>query len=174
MQGGKHLVTGEGRLHGDLRRLEIAYLADHDDIRILPQERAQNVRKTKPNLRLDLNLIDSLQLVFYGIFDRQDLSLARVEPQQRRIKRRCFAAAGRPCDEKDPVGAIQKVEVALEDLLFEAQEGKVQRDASLVEHSQDEALAVHAGHGGHAQVDLLAPNDQSYPPILWQARFGNI
>ncbi len=39
MQGRKHQVTGERGLYGDLRRLQVAYLPDHDHIGILPQDR---------------------------------------------------------------------------------------------------------------------------------------
>jgi hypothetical protein len=44
VQRREHEVAGQRRLHGDLRRLEIAYLADHDDVGILAQDRAQRAR----------------------------------------------------------------------------------------------------------------------------------
>ena len=41
VKGGDHEVTGEGRLEGDGCCFVVADFADHDDIRILPQERTE-------------------------------------------------------------------------------------------------------------------------------------
>jgi len=38
VQGGEDEVAGQGGLDGDLGGLEVADLADHDDVRVLPQE----------------------------------------------------------------------------------------------------------------------------------------
>ena len=40
MQGGKDQVSGEGGMNGDLRRFAVSNLADHDDIRVLSENRA--------------------------------------------------------------------------------------------------------------------------------------
>src|SRR6266403_1059567 len=52
MQGGEHQVTGERRLHRDLGGLQVPDLADHHDVRILPQDRAQRPRKRHLDLRI--------------------------------------------------------------------------------------------------------------------------
>ena len=46
VQRGQHQVAGLRGLDGDFRRLEVADFADHDDVRILAQERAQRGRRT--------------------------------------------------------------------------------------------------------------------------------
>src|SRR5205823_4709832 len=48
VQRGEHEVAGEGRLDGDLRGLEVADLADQDDVRILPQERTKGGGEVEP------------------------------------------------------------------------------------------------------------------------------
>ena len=102
-------MTRQRRLHGDLGRLEVADFTDHDDVGILTQERSQRVREVQTDLRLDLNLIDSVKLIFDGILDRQDLAFRRIQLQQAGIERRRFAAAGRPGDEQDAVGSMKNV-----------------------------------------------------------------
>jgi hypothetical protein len=50
VQGGQHQVAGERRLHGDLRGLAVAHLADHDDVRVLAQDGAQGVGEGQVDL----------------------------------------------------------------------------------------------------------------------------
>ena len=46
VQRGEHEVAGEGGLHRVLRRLGVADLADHDDVRVLAQHGAQARTRT--------------------------------------------------------------------------------------------------------------------------------
>ena len=55
----EHEVTGERRVDRDLDRLLVADLADHDDVRILPEEGAERAREREPDLRLDVHLVDA-------------------------------------------------------------------------------------------------------------------
>ena len=59
MQGGEYQVAGQGRLDGDLRRLEITGFSDHDDIRVLPENGTQAVGEGQVYSRVDLDLDDS-------------------------------------------------------------------------------------------------------------------
>jgi hypothetical protein len=56
VQRRQHQVSGQARLHGDLRSLRVADLADHDHVRVLPQDRAQcpPERQLDPRIHLDL------------------------------------------------------------------------------------------------------------------------
>jgi hypothetical protein len=45
VHGGEHQVAGQRRLHGDLRRLGVADLADHDLVRVVAQDGAQAARE---------------------------------------------------------------------------------------------------------------------------------
>ena len=52
----KHQVAGERRLDRDLRGLAVADLADHDDVRVLAQERAQPAAKVRSIFALTCDL----------------------------------------------------------------------------------------------------------------------
>ena len=86
------------RLDGDARGFEVANFADHDDIRILTQDRTQRDGKIETDLRLDLNLIDPGKLILDRIFHGEQLQLGPIEILQRRVERRRLAAAGRAGD----------------------------------------------------------------------------
>ncbi len=105
---GQHQMPGQRRLHRDLRGLQVADLADHDDVRVLPQDRAQQGGEVQPDLRLDLDLVDARELVLDRVLDRDDLARDRVERQQPGIQRRGLAAAGRPGDQHDAVRQVER------------------------------------------------------------------
>ena len=59
VQRREHEVAGERGLDRDLGGLEVANLADHDDVRVLPQERAQRGREVEPDVLVHLHLVDA-------------------------------------------------------------------------------------------------------------------
>ena len=103
VDGREHEVTGERRGDRDLGRLAIADLADHDDVGIVAQERAQARRERQLDLRVDLGLRDALELVLDGILDGEDVEVRRVDLGEARVQGRRLARAGRAGDEHDAV-----------------------------------------------------------------------
>ena len=74
VQRGQHQMPGQRRLHGDLRGLQVADFADHDHVRILAQDRAQQAGEGQADLRLDLDLVDAAQLVLDRVLDGDHLA----------------------------------------------------------------------------------------------------
>src|SRR6185369_15568710 len=108
MKGREHEVTGEARLHRYLGCLGIADLADHDDVGVLPENRAKTVRKRKIYLRVHLDLHDTRQLVLDRVFDGYDVLVGRVDSGKGAVESRRLPAAGRTGDQDDPAGAGQE------------------------------------------------------------------
>src|SRR6266581_3515331 len=79
VDGGENEVPRERGLHGDVGRLRVAYLAHHDLVGIVPQDRAQPPREGEPLLFVDRDLQHSGELVFHRVLDRDDLVLAVVD-----------------------------------------------------------------------------------------------
>ena len=101
-------MAGQRRLHRDLGGLAVADFADHHDVGILAQDRAQAGREGQADLGIDLGLADALDRIFDRVLDRQDVAAAVVEQAQRRIERRRLARTGRAGDEDDAVGLGQR------------------------------------------------------------------
>src|SRR6185437_10858659 len=59
VDGREHEVAGEGGVDGDLRRLLVTDLADHDHVRILPEEGAQRAGEGEPDPGVDVDLVDA-------------------------------------------------------------------------------------------------------------------
>ena len=83
MQSGQNHVAGQRRLYGNFCRFEIADLADHDDVRVLSEKRAQTHCKVEPDLIVHLNLIDPVKIVFDRIFGGADVDPWLVQIRQR-------------------------------------------------------------------------------------------
>ena len=54
MQGGKHQVTRETGLHGNLGRFQVTYLADHHHVGILTEDRPKAPGKGHFDFRVHL------------------------------------------------------------------------------------------------------------------------
>ena len=87
-------MSGERRLDGDLRGLEIADLADHDDVGILPHDRAKQGGEVEPDLGLDLDLVDPRSWYSIGSSTVTILRDTVLSCKQAGIKGGGLAAAG--------------------------------------------------------------------------------
>jgi hypothetical protein len=108
VQGRQHQMPGQRRLNRDLGGFQISDLADHHHIWVLAQHGTQNFGEAQPDLRLDLDLIDAVELLFDRVLDRRNFTVRRVEFQQRCVKAGRLAAAGRAGDDDDAMGTAQQ------------------------------------------------------------------
>ena len=69
-------MPGQRAFDGDVRRLRVADLADHDDIGVVPQNAAQGFRKGDA-LAINLNLVDAVEGNFDWVLDGQNVVGAR-------------------------------------------------------------------------------------------------
>src|SRR5260221_14249316 len=86
-------VACQRGLHGDLRGFSVTHFADHDDVRVLAQDGAQGVGKGEVDLRMDLDLVDAVELVLDRVLDGDDLVGNRVDLGQGRVQRGGLARA---------------------------------------------------------------------------------
>ena len=91
VQCGQHQVAGERSLDRDLCGLKVADLADHDHVRVLPQDGPQGFGKGQVDLGIHLRLAHARQLVFDGVFHRHDVVARGVQALQRGVQAGGFA-----------------------------------------------------------------------------------
>jgi hypothetical protein len=75
VQRREHEVAGERRLHGDAGGLDVADLADEDDVGVLAQDRLQAAGEGDAGLLVDLDLVDRREDVLDRVLDRHDVAL---------------------------------------------------------------------------------------------------
>ena len=138
-------MAGQRRLHRDLHSFEIADFADHDDVGVLPQDRAQQACEIEPDLRLYLDLVDAGQLILDRVFDGYDVARHRVQLQEAGVERRRLAAAGWPGHKYHTVRQIERAFDPLPDVGRQTELGVVELDSGAVEDPQDDLFAVQRG-----------------------------
>src|ERR1700722_15223738 len=96
-------MASHGSADGNVRCLDVANFAHHDNVRVLPQNVTQTLCEGEIYLWFHINLRDAGQAVFNRFFDGDDAALHRVDAAQETIKRGRFSASGRTSEQDDSV-----------------------------------------------------------------------
>ena len=174
VQGGEHEMPSERRLYGDRGRLAVTHLADHQDIRVLPQDAPQRPRERHTGLHVHRHLRDALQMVFDRVFDGDDFLRGTMAQRERSIERSRLAAAGGAGREQDPVRLLSKAPERVKRLRRHAQLVESHRSPAAVEQPQHHRLAVERRHRRHAQVQLALLEPHPDAPILRRPPLGDV
>src|SRR5579871_3357259 len=156
VQGREDHVAGLGRLAGDLGRLLIADLADHDHVGVLPQDAAQLRGEGLARLDVDLDLRHVGHLALDRVLDGDDVLLKAVDLVEAGIQRGALAGAGGAADDEHAVRLGDDLVDLLVHALAHADLGQAHDLLAAVEDTHDQLLARDAAGGGHAEVDLPA------------------
>ncbi len=175
MEGGKHEVTGQGRLDADLRRFEVADLADEDDVRVLPEEGSQRGGEGQADLFVHLDLVHAGQVELDGVFGGGNVPVDLVQLRQGRVQRRGLARSGGTRHEDHPPGLVDGLLESGEGFLFEAELGHVELQGRLVQDSQNHLFAEQGWEHGYPELHLLAALDPELDPaVLGEPPLGDV
>ncbi len=174
MQRRENEMAGERRLHGVLGGLLIADLADHDDVRVLAQDRAERGREGDADLRLHRGLIDLLMHHFDRIFDRRDVDLGARQRLQRRIERHGLSRTGRAGDQNDSVRPLDPLIEGLQFIFVESEAGNRSQHHVGIEDAHDDFFAEGNRQSRDAQLDLFAVMLGLDAAVLRPALLGDI
>ena len=130
--------------------------------------------KVRSILELTWDLRDALELILDRILDGEDVEVGRVDLGQAGVQRRRLAGAGRAGDEHDAVRALDELVDDHEVIVAEADVGEVEEHARAIEQTDRDALAVDAGRGRDAHVDVLAGDLAADAAVLRQALLGDV
>ena len=139
-------MTRQRGLNGNLSRLAIAHFTDHDDVRVLAQDRAQRTGKAESDLLVHLNLVDAFQLVLDRLFHGNDFVGTGVQLGQCGVQGGGFTRAGGAGDEQNTVRARQQQIKALQVVGGKAHGFQAVTHAGAVQHAHNDAFAVHGRH----------------------------
>ena len=154
--------------------LGVAGLADHDHVGVVADDRAQHAREVELDVGPHLDLGDAVDLVLDRVLDADQLVAGLVEVAQGGVERRGLAAAGRAGDQEHAVRRRQRVQEARRQLGPEAEIGEIAALGALVQDADDQALAVHRGRRGDAQVDPAPEQGEPRAAVLRQPALGDV
>ncbi len=167
-------MPGQRRLNRHRRRFVIAHLADHDHVRVLPQDMPQGVDKCHSFFGRNLHLADAGQLIFNRVLHGHDVLDRRVDAVQTRVQCRALARSRRAGHKNHTVRAIDHPVENLLVLFPEAQLLKRQDAAAFVQQPQHRPLAVAGRYGADAQVDFALPDADTASTVLRHPPLGNV
>ena len=175
MQGGKDEMPGHRRLHGMGGGFVVADLADHDDVRVLAQDVAQNGGEGDVDERLDGDLVELLVDHLHRVLDGDDVLLRGGDLLQGRIEGGRLAAAGRAGHQDDAVRRGHERPEDIEVPLREAEVLHLLEDHVRIEDTHHHLLAEGNRHRGDADLDVFAaPLPHLDAAVLGAAFFGDI
>ncbi|MNX75262.1 hypothetical protein D3C86_1067280 [compost metagenome] len=156
VQRAEHEVAGERGLHRHLGGGEVADFADHDDVRVLPHQRAQALGEAEVQLRLHLRLVERRLDHFDRVFHRAHVDLFGRHALERGVQRGGLARARGPGHQDDAVGPRDQLLPALRVVLREAQRVEVLHRGVGVEDAHHHLLAEGGRQGRQAHFDFVA------------------
>ena len=110
-------MSGQRRLNGDLRRLQVACFAHHDAVRVLAQKRTQGTGKGQTDSFVYWHLHDPLQIVFDGFLHGQQLRIDSVDLSQTGIERCRFSRTSRSGCNKNAVWTLDHFQQKIVDVI---------------------------------------------------------
>src|SRR2546430_5479479 len=155
----------------DRCRLQIANLADHDDVGGLTQNGAQRDWKSHSDIVVHLHLIDSGYLIFNRFFHRYDLAVRLINVIEAGVKGAGFSRTGRAGHEQNSIGRTQQLFEFLLIVAEKAEFGQTKEQTRFVEHAHDDAFAVIRRDGGDAQINRFLFYLHLNAPVLRQTLF---
>ena len=156
VQGGKDQMAGHRRLDRMGGGFQVADLADHDDVRILAQDIAQDGGEGDVDQRLHRDLVKLLMHHLHRIFDGDDIFFRRGDFLQGGIEGGRFAAAGRAGDQDNAVGGGDEAVVDHQIPLGKPETVDLLEDHVRIENPHDRLFAEGHRHGRDPDLDILA------------------
>jgi hypothetical protein len=141
MKSSENKVPCQRRLNGNLRGLKVACLADHNAVRVLAQKRAQNARKAQADGFVHRHLYNPFQIVFDGLFCREELRIDRIDFAQAGVKRCRLSRAGRSGGNEDAIRMLDHLQQKIVDVIGHPECFEVEIHDAAVENPQHQALA---------------------------------
>ncbi len=174
VEGGEDEVTSEGGLDGDGGGFLVAHFADHDAVRVLPEEGAEDLGEGDADGFVDGDLDDAFDVVFDWVFAGEEFAVDGIDLAEGGVERGGFACAGGACDDEDAVGFLDGIEDVVVEGWREGEVFEVQIDAGAVEDPEHDGFPVDGGERADAHVDLFTADDFHDAAVLRDPAFGDI
>src|SRR5579885_2581171 len=179
VNGGKDEVAGERGLNGDVGGFLVSDFADHDFVGVVAKDGPQAAGKGEAFFLVYGNLRDAAELVFDGVFDRDDFVLVGLDFVDGGVKGGGLAGAGGTGDEHHAVGLANVAAEAADFFRREANDIQIEAlkffgERLLIEDTKDGIFAVARGHDGNAKVNEAALVLDAEAAVLRNTAFRDV
>jgi hypothetical protein len=165
VQRGENQMPRERGLDANLQRLTVADFANHDDVGVVAQNRAQCLGES--HLLGDVYLHDVVgELVLHRVLHGDDVAVLAVEQVDRGVQRGGLARAGGTGHHHHAVGGLQGLLPVCQHIGWHAQLVEVHAHLRRVQQTDGDALAVERGDARDARAELAVVILHVDAPIL--------
>ena len=147
-------VSGETGVYRDIRRFVVADFADQYHVRVLSDDGAESHGEGVVSTSRYLCLRDIRDLVFHGIFDRDDFRFRCIEFAKDCVECRRLAAAGRAGIEYDAGRLLERPLDLFIGESAKSQDGNILERGFLIEETHHETFAEISRDARHANIYL--------------------
>lgn len=147
-------MAGDSGTHGDVGSFAVTDLTDGDDIRVLTQNGAQAGGEGHAGFFVDLDLVDTVEVVFHGVFQGDQVHLFGIQLADHGVHGGGLAGTGGAHDQDNAVAVFQQGIEFRQVFAGQADALGVQQGAGLVEHTDNHLFTVNGGQGGDTQVNV--------------------
>ena len=102
-------MAGERGLNRNLRGFCITNFPHHDDIRVLAKYGAQAASERHIHTGIHLRLPNAFQLIFHGIFYRQNIAAGSIQRRKDGVERGAFTGACRSGHQDNTVWKLDEI-----------------------------------------------------------------
>ena len=163
------------RFDGDVSGFEVAYLAYHDDVRVLAQKRFQCDRKSQAGLVIHVDLIDARQRDFGRVFGGGNVDARLVQQVQAGVQRHGLAGSCGTSDQNHSVGPVDGFEKPPFFFRLVAQRIDPQLGAARIKDTDHNFFAKQRWQGTDTEInDAIRTHLQLHLAVLWHPFFGDI
>jgi len=134
----------------------------------------QSPAKGQSSPRIDGHLNHAFQLVFDGVFNRDNLKRRAVNMIQGRIERCCFTAARRPGHQNNTVSLAQRLIESIQHLRTHAQVIQSNQGIAAVQNTHHDRLPPHGRNRRNTQIHFAATGTELNMSILRNIALRNI
>ena len=161
-------MPGKGRLNGHIGRLPVADFPDHDDVRVLPQQRSNPFRKAQVDIGLHLHLVEPTIDELDRVFNSADIHLGGGEFPERGVQRRRLAGTCRAGHQHDAVRLPYHASPGDRFRAIESEPLQVLGQHIRIEDSKHQLFTKGGGQRRDAQLYFLAiGRARADAPVLW-------
>ena len=167
-------MAGDSGAHGDVGGLAVADLAHGDDVRVLTQNGAQAGGEGHAGLFVDLDLVDTVEVIFHRVLQSDQIHLLGVQLADHGVHGGGLTGAGGAHDEDNAVAVFQQGIEFGEVLAGQTDALGVQQAAGFVEHTDNHLLTVNGGQGGDTQVNVPLADADIASAVQGDLVLGNV
>ena len=157
-------------------RLRVTDFAHQNDVRILTNNRAENIGEVEFQVAVDLDLRGEVEIVFDRVLNGDNVAcmVSALDGVESGVKRRRLASPGRSGNKNEATGAVKHLLDECGNRIREYEIAQIHEIRIRCNDAQDQFLTAVTGCCRNAELDPLVVGADYKPTVLGAANAGDV